>query len=67
MVAVEEHDVALKMLIAERPRKPKADERLGITVGGEQEAWLYRVSARALWEGNGGLDWLKRTSPKARR
>ncbi|MBI2800752.1 MAG: hypothetical protein HYX63_10830 [Gammaproteobacteria bacterium] len=67
LVAIEENDVALKMLLAEKPRQPKADEGGGITVGGKHEAWLYRMSARAVWERDGGLDWLNKTWPKSRR
>ena len=34
LVAIEEHDVALRMLLAEKPRKPKADDGFGIAIGG---------------------------------
>jgi len=67
MVAIEEHDVALRMLLAEKPRQPKAENGFGIAIGGKQEAWLYRMSARPLWEGDGGLAWLNKNWPKSRR
>lgn len=67
MVAVEQHDVAFRVLIAKKPRPPKVDDGFGIMVGGKQEAWLYRESARVLWERDGRLDWLKKELKKARR
>ena len=66
-VAVEQHDVALKMLLAKNPRPPKDNGGFGIAIGGKQEAWLYRESARALWEHDGGLKWLEKTRRKIRR
>jgi hypothetical protein len=51
------HHVALDMLLAERPRQPRVSER-SITVGGKDEAWLYRSEHRHLWERQGALDWL---------
>ena len=67
LVAIEEHDVALKMLLADKPRPPKDDGSFGITVGGKQEAWRYRISAKSLWERDGGLAWLNKTWRKSRR
>ena len=64
--AIEQHDVALKMLLAKNPRAPKVSNDFGIAVGGKQEAWLYRMSARHLWEREGGLDWLEKTRKKIR-
>ncbi len=66
-LAIEQHDVALKMLLAKNPRAPKATNDFGITVGGKQEAWLYRMSARHLWEREGGLDWLDKKRKQIRR
>ncbi|MGR9091546.1 MAG: YecA family protein, partial [Gammaproteobacteria bacterium] len=67
MVAVGQHDVALKMLLAKNPRPPKVNNDFGITVGGKEEAWLYRTSARALWERDGALQWLEKTRRQIRR
>ena len=67
LVAIEEHDVALKMLLAEKPRQPKHADAFGITVDGKPEAWRYRITTRALWERDGGLTWLNKTWPKSRR
>jgi len=60
-LAIEQHDVALKMLLAKNPRAPKVSNDFGIAVGGKQEAWMYRMSARHLWEREGGLAWLEKT------
>lgn len=51
--------VALDMLLAKSPRKPAVSE-YGITLGGKDEAWLYREQALALWKASGGLTWLRR-------
>jgi hypothetical protein len=50
-------EVAVKMLLARKPAKPDVSP-LGITVGGKDEAWLYRRDCLALWEQNGALAWL---------
>ena len=65
--AREYHDVAIKMLLADKPRTPKTDDGFGIRIGGKQEAWIYRTAMRAEWERDGGLDWLKKASRKRRR
>jgi tetratricopeptide (TPR) repeat protein len=66
-VAAEQHEIALKMLLAKNPRPPKADNDVGITIGGREEAWMYRTSARALWERDGALDWLDKSRRRIRR
>ena len=50
----------IKMLLAKSPRAPKSDNRVGIRVGGTEQAWLYRTSSLSLWQRDGALDWLKR-------
>jgi len=55
--AAAEIEVAVKMLLARKPAKP-AVSPIGITVGGKDEAWLYRRDCLALWEQNGALAWL---------
>ena len=67
LVAMEEDAVALRMLLAETPRKPKADESFGIAIGGQQEPWLYRMSAHVRWERDGALAWLNQTWPTSRQ
>ena len=61
------HEVALKMLLAKNPKEPKSVDGFGIALGGKQEAWLYRASARALWEQDGALEWLAKARRKIRR
>lgn len=56
--AARDHAVAIKMLLAVDPKKPRASG-YGITVGGKDEAWEYRTAHRALWERDGALEWLR--------
>lgn len=58
------HSVALKMLLAKNPRTPKSDDDYGVVLGSKEEAWLYRTAARAVWELDGSLDWLKKNLKK---
>ena len=62
----ERHVVAIKMLLAKKPRQPKDDSAYGIAMGGTQEAWLYRTSSLALWEQGGAIDWLRKACKKLR-
>lgn len=48
---------AVTMLLAENPKPPKSSGDW-ITLGGKDEAWLYRQECRALWERDGALAWL---------
>lgn len=61
---------AVRMLLAENPKPPKMSE-YGITLGGKDEAWLYRMECRGLWERDDALAWLrdawKAARPKASR
>lgn len=66
LASYEDHEVAIKMLLAKKPRQPKSDSRFGIVMGGTQEAWLYRTSSLALWERDGAIDWLRKASKKLR-
>jgi hypothetical protein len=51
-----------RYLCLKRVRQPELDE-YGITLGGEDQAWLYRDAMRATWEATeGALDWLKKLS-----
>ena len=59
-------EVAIKMLLARKPRQPKPDSHHGVTMGGEQEAWLYRTSSLALWEQSGAIDWLRKSCKNLR-
>ena len=54
--AARRHRVAVEMLFAEAPRRPKPDPGFGVVMGGKEEAWDYRAAQRALWERDGALD-----------
>jgi tetratricopeptide (TPR) repeat protein len=61
------HRVALEMLLAEAPSRPKPDPGFGVVLGGKKEAWEYRAAHRALWERDGALDWLRAAWAEVRR
>jgi hypothetical protein len=67
LTTLEDHEAALKMLLAKNPRAPKPDGEFGIRVGGRQEAWNYRNAALDLWQRYGALDWLRKTRNKLRK
>lgn len=46
----------LRMLVAEKPRKPKLHEDY-VSLGGKDAAWYYREDCRRLWEQSGALGW----------
>lgn len=48
----------LKMLLAARPRQPELNFH-GVTMGGEDEAWYYRMDWLPVWKESGALAWLK--------
>ncbi len=49
-------------LTAKRVRKPKLDP-MGVTFGGDDQAWIYRDEMRVLWlETPGAIEWLMRTA-----
>lgn len=56
---------AVRMLLAENPKPPKLSGQ-GITLGGKDEAWLYRIECRELWERDGALAWLREAWKAAR-
>ena len=66
LASYEGHAVAIKMLLAKKPRQPKSDSAYGIAMGGAQEAWMYRTSSLALWEQGGAIDWLRIACKKLR-
>ena len=52
-----------RYLLTKRIRKPKLDA-LGVRVGGDDQAWLYREEMRDVWRTTpGALDWLKGYRP----
>ncbi|GAB6041998.1 SEC-C metal-binding domain-containing protein [Endothiovibrio diazotrophicus] len=57
--AVEASPLVAEYLLAKRVRKPRIDH-FGVTLGGPDEAWLYRDAMRKVWTGTtGALAWLK--------
>lgn len=51
----------LKTLLAARPRMPELDFA-GVTLGGEDEAWYYRMDWLPVWKETGALAWLKKAA-----
>jgi len=64
--AAEHHGTAIRMLLADNPRQPRLSEH-GITMGGKDEAWLYRQTHLHLWEQDGALRWLRGAWKEAQR
>lgn len=57
-LAVEQSPLVADYLLKSRVRKPKIDD-FGVSVGGPDEAWLYRDAMRKSWRGTkGALEWL---------
>lgn len=54
--AVEAYPKVWKMLHAAKPKQPRMTG-YGITVGGDDEAWLYRDMHVDLWRSTGALRW----------
>ena len=52
----------LKTLVAKNPRMPADINPYGITMGGDDEAWIYHVSYRRVWESANALDWAKKVA-----
>jgi len=51
-----------RYLAAKRIRKPRIDQ-LGVLIGGDDQAWLYRQEMRDVWEASAGaLSWLRSTA-----
>jgi tetratricopeptide (TPR) repeat protein len=48
----------LAMLVANNPKVPRSEGQF-LRVGGKEEAWIYRVAHRKLWENNGALAWAR--------
>lgn len=51
----------LKTLLASKPRMPDLDY-IGVTMGGEDEAWYYRMDWLPVWKETGALAWLKKAA-----
>lgn len=59
--ARKERPKILKTLIAARPRMPELDIDM-VQIGGEDEAWYYRMDWLPLWQEHGALAWLKKAA-----
>jgi hypothetical protein len=46
------------MLLAKNPKQPRMSDQ-GLTLGGKEEAWLYRDAHHKLWQQDGALEWLQ--------
>ena len=60
-LARKERPKILKTLLAARPRVPELDFDT-VTIGGEDEAWYYRMDWLPLWQELGALAWLKKVA-----
>ncbi len=56
--AVEDSPKLLVWLLKTSPKPPRQD-KWGIRVGGDEEAWLYRQNTLGLWERLGAMDWVR--------
>ncbi len=56
--AVDHYPKPLTWLLKPNPKAPKK-ARWGVSVGGDDEAWLYRCDSLALWQKLGAMDWLR--------
>ncbi|RMG35193.1 MAG: hypothetical protein D6720_07655, partial [Gammaproteobacteria bacterium] len=54
-----EYPRILDTLVAENPREPAQWSPYGATVGGDDEAWLYRREFLRHWRDTGALDWAR--------
>lgn len=53
----------LKMLRAANPKMPPMSLEY-VTVGGDDDAWIYRTDWHHLWDASGALNWLKQVDGK---
>ena len=54
--AKRQYPKVLKTLLAKNPKPPPMNT-MGITIGGDDEAWMYRLQYRPVWEAAGALEW----------
>ncbi len=63
-IAVERLPEVRRYLMRERARQPEMSE-FGISLGGKDQAWIYRENMRDVWvETPGAMELLRRTKPK---
>lgn len=65
-IARENYPKVWRMLNAANPARPRLESGF-VTVGGNDEAWLYREEALSLWLSSGALAWAKASAPRAKR
>ncbi len=64
--AVKEFPKPLAWLLKANPKAPKQD-KYGIAIGGDEEAWIYRTEHLHLWEQFGALEWARKASKSMRK
>ncbi|MBU0481054.1 MAG: SEC-C domain-containing protein [Proteobacteria bacterium] len=65
--AVRRNRHAVDSLVRERVGRPKVSE-MGISIGGRDQAWIYRQDMRNTWqETPGAIDWLKKTASRLKK
>ena len=57
--AVEAYPKLLAWLLKANPEAPRSHP-LGVTTGGDDEAWIYRSEHLGVWQRLGALDWARR-------
>ena len=53
----------VRMLLSANPRRPALNAGFS-TLGGKDEAWVYREDNLDVWRQSGGLEWLRQALPK---
>ena len=64
--AQESYPKPLAWLLKKQPTPPRSSG-FGILLGGDEEAWNYRIHHLALWQKLGALDWAARTKRMRKR
>ena len=64
--AAQEYPKLLVWLLKPNPKAPRMSP-LGIRVGGDDEAWIYRGEHLGLWQRLGALDWARAVAASRRR
>jgi len=62
--AKRDYPEVLRMLLAANPKQPRLSPH-GISVGGKDEAWVYRLAHLELWRQHGALEWARSVSGKS--
>lgn len=59
--AKRDYPEVLRMLLAANPKQPRLSP-YGVTLGGKDEAWVYRQEHIGLWQEHGALEWARGVS-----